>query len=183
MKFVIPLLSICVLQSIFVYGQTTAGYKYTYEVQIQINNGDNKIRIDTQANKANINTVKGKISNKKSEPLKVMTIRLKSSDTTLVATSDKNGFFSFTAKPSVYKLLVTGIGYNLVQENIILTKAYNVFCSIYLEEEQSITRYKVYSKNQLSEHHIKSIKSCIQKNGQSIRKCNRKGAYFITQEI
>lgn len=183
MRFIIPLFSICFLQSIIVYSQNEAGYKYIYEFQIEIKKNRGKIAIDTLPNKSGINTVKGKLNNNKSEPMMGMTIILKCSDTTMVTTSDQNGNFAFTSKPSVYQLLVSGIGYDSLQMNIVLTKAYNVFCSISLAEQQSKPRYKIYSKRQLSEYQINSIRNCVRQNEPNINKCRKKHEYFITQEI
>ena len=183
MRFIIPLFSICFLQSIIVYSQNEAGYKYIYEFQMEINKNAGNIVVDTLPNKSGASTVKGKLSNRKSEPLSSMTIILKCSDTTMVTTSDQNGNFAFTSRPSVYQLLVSGIGYDSLQRNIVLTKAYNVFCSISLAEQQSKTRYKIYSKRQLSQYKINSIRSCVRQNERNINKCRKKHEYFITQEI
>lgn len=183
MRLSIPIIVIFFFHSLVVVGQKTNKYKFIYKFHLEEPNDSCKISIDTLQNQGDINTVRGELTNNKSNPIGFLTIILKNNDTTISAITNQKGLFELKAKPSTYDLTIAGVGYKTLNQLLSIDRQNNFTFRITLAIQASLDWYNIYSKKELTPDEIDKIKKCVQDNNEKIDKCGRKNEYSVTMEI
>ena len=169
--------------SLNTHAQKQSDYKYIYKFQLPETNDTAKIVIDTTENQEHLVTLKGKITNNKSEPLSFLTISIKSKDSTFYLTTNNEGFFETSIKPSLYELIIDGVGYKSFKISVNANGESNFNFKLILSKSKPLEWFDIYSKKELCQQEIEEIKKCVQSNNQNVSKCRKKNLYYVLIEI
>lgn len=165
------------------HAQKPSDYKYIYKFQLPELNDSSRIVIDTTRNKNPLVSLKGKISDNRSEPVSFLTITIKNIDTTFYLTTNNEGLFETRIKPFLYELTIDGIGYKSFKISIKINGENNFNFKLILAKGKSLEWFDIYSKRELTQQEINTIIECAQSNGQNVYKCRKKNLYYVLIEI
>jgi len=181
MRISLVLLLLCYFSHL--NAQNALAYNYTYKFQLDNPKEVSKLEIDTIENKKDYNTIKGFITNTKSEPIQFITITLRNKHATISTTTNESGLFEIKANPSTYQMTITGVGYKSLDQKLTIERKNNFMTKASLATEASLNWYEIHSTEELSVQEINSIKKCVHENRNRPDKCRKKNSYYVTMEI
>jgi len=179
-------LIIGILEFIFLFTfaqEKNRHYPYEYKLRLFDSGKSLPIQIDTFILKNKTSNFSGQFIDDLLLPITHATVMAKSKGSNYIFFTDKNGKFSYPLLPGNYSIILQSGLYSTINLPLSWQGSTNYECRFNIRKRPKRGIFHIYSKKELSDSQIESIKNCLWYNTSDMKDCWRKDEYYIMKEI